>query len=117
MQVRPLGAYDEFSPDGAEFVTLLPQPTDSVAVVFTQSVDDVTGATRFQVTHYAPPPSPTPLARAEPADPMSSTKPRRQEGGTLCVGIRSGSLQLGCWYLHPHPTRWRYDGLLAARGS
>ncbi len=56
VRVRPLGPYDEFSPDGEEFVTLQGQPGDSVTVVFTQSVDDMTGARRFQVTRYSPAP-------------------------------------------------------------
>ena len=60
-RVRALGPYDEFSPDGAELVTLRGQPTDSVTVVYTQSVDDVTGATRFQVTRYTPAPAVTAL--------------------------------------------------------
>ncbi len=63
-----LTSADEFSPDGSEFVTLLPQPTDSLGVVFTQSVDDFSGATRFQVTRYlyAPPGSTSSSQRAEP---------------------------------------------------
>lgn len=64
---HPLGRYDEFSPDGSELVTLFSQPTDSLGVVFTQSVDDFSGATRFQVTHYTyapPPPSSAQLSRA-----------------------------------------------------
>ena len=44
-----------FSPDGSEFATIGLQRPDSNGVVFTQSVDDVSGATRFQVTRYAPP--------------------------------------------------------------
>lgn len=64
---RHLGVYDEFSPDGSEFVTILPQPVDSLGLLFRQSVDDFSGATRMQLTRYQPPDTATPLALSHQA--------------------------------------------------
>src|SRR5262249_60170973 len=56
------GPYDELSPDGETFVTIGLQLPESLGVIFTQSVDDFSGATRFQVTHFAPPRAGSPQA-------------------------------------------------------
>ena len=88
-RIPPLGPYDEFSPDGAELVTLLPQPTDSVTVVFTQLVGDVSGATRFQVTHYLPPPLVSSVG-TEPEHQAFDIDFSRRKRGTPCAGV-------DCW--------------------
>jgi hypothetical protein len=49
-----MGPYDAVSPDGSEVVEIFPQQPDSLKVLFLISVDDVTGATRRQLTRWEP---------------------------------------------------------------
>lgn len=51
-----LGPYGAVSLDGSEVVEDFPQQPDSLKVLFLISVDDVTGATRRQLTRWEPPP-------------------------------------------------------------
>lgn len=50
-----LGPYGTVSPDGSEVVEDFPQQPDSLKVLFLISMDDVTGATRRQLTRWQPP--------------------------------------------------------------
>jgi len=45
---------DVVSNDGRILVLIRPQPTDSVAVLWTRSVDDLSGVTRRQLTYWRP---------------------------------------------------------------
>jgi hypothetical protein len=55
---RPrMGVYDEFSPTWGEMVTVWPQGVDSLGVLFTRWVGDVSGVTLRQATVYEYPPS------------------------------------------------------------
>jgi len=49
-----LSASDAISYDGRTLVLLRPQATDSVAVLWTRSVDDLSGVTRLQLTYWRP---------------------------------------------------------------
>lgn len=49
-----LGHYDAVSPDGRMLVLVRAQSSDSVGVLFTRSVDDVSGITRRQLTKWEP---------------------------------------------------------------
>lgn len=55
-----LGPYGAVSPDGSEVVENFPQQPDSLKVLFLISVDDVTGATRRQLTRWEAPASQSP---------------------------------------------------------
>jgi hypothetical protein len=57
-----LGPYGAVSPDGSEVVENFPQQPDSLKVLFLIRMDDVTGATRRQLTRWEPPPPQSPPA-------------------------------------------------------
>lgn len=70
--------WDALSPDGSEVVTSGHDPRDSIVVLFVARVGDLTGASRRQLTHWAPPtgtsslpgPTPGPDPRAIPFRPQ-----------------------------------------------
>jgi len=101
------GPYDEFSPDGETFVTIGLQLPESLGVIFTQSVDDFSGASRFQVTRYAPPDGTVPARSSDfPGLPMTScieevedAWPHSLDGGDLtagpCLAFRGHGTEVG----------------------
>jgi hypothetical protein len=80
VRFRSLGPYDEFSPDGSELVTIRMEATDSLGLLFIQSVDDFSDATLFQITHYAPPESASTSQRAEPIALAGSSLTNQEVG-------------------------------------
>ncbi len=50
-----LGAWDAVSPDGSEIAMVGAQQSDSLPVLFIVKTDDPTGASRRQLTYWAPP--------------------------------------------------------------
>jgi dipeptidyl aminopeptidase/acylaminoacyl peptidase len=66
------------SPDGNEVVTGGYDPIDSVAVLFVERVGDLSGASRRQLTHWAPPPGTSILPDPAPG-PDPRPKPFRQQ--------------------------------------
>jgi len=48
---------DFISPDGRHIAFIYPDPTDSLVVLFVKDTDDLTGASRRQLTYWDPPPS------------------------------------------------------------
>jgi hypothetical protein len=73
-----LNVGDALSPDGSEVVTSGWDPNDSLAVLFVARTGDPSGASRRQLTHWAPAPGAvvTPIAGVGPGGALGPEPPR-----------------------------------------
>jgi WD40 repeat protein len=68
-------SHQAFSPDGEWVVRTGIDPVDSVSVLFVERVDDVTGATRRQLTYWKPPTAPLAAPRFSLSSFLSPSAP------------------------------------------
>jgi hypothetical protein len=115
---RHFHMHEAFSPDGEWMVRTGIDPVDSIAVLFVERIDDVTGATRRQLTYWDPP-SATPPAVGV-SRPSGESRRAAAMGSLVSIGLSTQSRHRRSWRARagsPSPRRAGNDWLIEAMAT